>query len=151
MSSTIALGALIIAAFNAAVAAFGGLRWWRVEPSRAFWPLLRGAQVASALYAGACGAVALAGRTPEDGLFWLYVLLPLAVAFVGEQLRILSAQTVLDARDLPDARAVGTLPEAEQRSVVLQIVRRELGVMAISAAVAAFLLVRAAATAHGFA
>ena len=64
-------------------------------------------------------------------------MLPVAVGFVAEQLRLASAQTVLDARDLEDAQAVGALPEAEQRSVVAAILRRELGVMAAAALVIA--------------
>ena len=35
------------------------------------------------------------------------------------------------------------LPDAEQRSIVLQIVRREIGVMTLAALVAAFLALRA--------
>ena len=37
---------------------------------------------------------------------------------------------MLDARGLADAQAVGALAADEQRSVVLAIVRREIGVMA---------------------
>jgi hypothetical protein len=69
---------------------------------------------------------------------------------VAEQLRVISAQTILDRRELADAQAVGELGEAEQRAVVAEIVRRELGVMAISALVVVFLALRAAGTAHGF-
>ena len=72
------------------------------------------------------------------------------MAFVGEQLRVSSAQTVLDQRGLAGAEAVGRLPEREQRGVVAQIVRREIGVMATSALVVVFLALRAASTAHGF-
>jgi hypothetical protein len=69
---------------------------------------------------------------------------------VAEQLRVISAQTILDRRELADARAVGELPEDEQRSVVAEIMRRELGVMTLSALVVVFLALRAAGTAHGF-
>jgi hypothetical protein len=62
---------------------------------------------------------------------------------------VLAAQTVLDARGLEDAQAVGRLAEREQRSVVLQIVRRELGVMALAAGVIAFLALRALVESHG--
>jgi hypothetical protein len=55
-----------------------------------------------------------------------------------------SAEQVLENRELPDAQAVGALPEAEQRSVVVAIMRRELGVMALAALVVAFLSLRAA-------
>jgi hypothetical protein len=137
------------AAINLAAAVWGGIRWWQVEASRWFWPLLRAGQAAAVGFAVFCGVAALLGHEPDDGLFWLYVALPLAVAFIAEQLRILSAQTVLDARGLDDAQAVGSLPESDQRSVVLQIVRREMGVMAAGAAAVAFLLARAALTSGG--
>jgi hypothetical protein len=45
---------------------------------------------------------------------------------------------------------VGRLPEEQQRRVVIEIVRREIGVMALSALVVVFLALRAAGTAHGF-
>jgi hypothetical protein len=93
------------------------------------------------------GVAAVTGFTPTQGLFWLYALLPVAVGFVAEQFRAASAQTVLDARDLEDAEAVGRLDEAGQRSVVLAILRRELGVMTLAAIVVAFLALRAYGTA----
>jgi hypothetical protein len=93
------------------------------------------------------GVLAASGMDPDDNLYWLYALLPVAVGFVAEQLRLVSAQAVLDTRGLEDAQAVGRLPEADQRSVVLQIVRRELGVMAAAALVTTFLALRALGTA----
>jgi hypothetical protein len=54
---------------------------------------------------------------------------------------------VLDARGLEDAQAVGRLDERGQRSVVLAILRREMGVVALSAAVVTFLSLRALGTA----
>ena len=112
---TVAL-ALITAAANLVAGGYGALRWYRVEPDRAFWLLLRAAQavaVAFALYAG--GSWLLGDRSLSGDLFELYALLPVAVAFVAEQLRLVSAQTVMDARGIEDAQAVGELPEAEQR------------------------------------
>ncbi|HEU4657265.1 MAG TPA: hypothetical protein VFR97_07060 [Capillimicrobium sp.] len=149
MRDVVVTVAYAAAAINLAAALWGGWRWWKVEPSGAFWVMLRGGQVAAAAFALLAGIAALAGHRPDDSLFWLYVALPLGVAFVAEQLRILSAQTVLDARGLEDARAVGRLPDADQRSVVLAIVRREMGVMAAEAAAVAFLLARAAMTSGG--
>jgi hypothetical protein len=130
----------------AAAGLLGAWRWWRGGPSPAFWRLLRAAQATLVVDVALGGALLLAGRRPSDNLHYLYGLLPLAVGFVAEQLRLASAQTVLDARGLPDAQAVGRLPADDQRSVVLQIVRRELGVMAAAALVIAFLAVRALAT-----
>jgi hypothetical protein len=56
---------------------------------------------------------------------------------------------VLDARGLPDAQAMRDLTDAEQRSIVLQIARRELGVMVLAAAVVCFLALRAAGQTGG--
>ena len=69
---------------------------------------------------------------------------------MAEQLRVLSAQAVLDQRGLEGAAEVGRLPESEQQRVVGEVLRRELGVMTISAYVVAGLALRAASTAHGF-
>jgi hypothetical protein len=139
--------ALAVAALNAVAALFGAWRWWTVAPSRTFWVLARAGQAAAIALAVVAGVGAVTGFHPADGLFWLYALLPVAVGFVAEQLRAASAQTVLDARGLDDARAVGRLDEAGQRSVVLAILRRELGVMALAAVVVAFLALRAYGTA----
>jgi hypothetical protein len=140
-----AVGAAVTVLFWAA-GLLGGWRWWRVEPSPLFWRLLRAAQGLLVLEAALGGILLLAGRRPDDGLHYLYGLLPLAVGFVAEQLRLAAADTVLAARDLPSAQAVGSLPEAEQRSVVAAILRRELGVLAAGALVAGGLCIRAALT-----
>jgi hypothetical protein len=148
-------GALALAALNALAALLGGWCWYRGEvvdrePIRVFWVLLRVAQGGAVLYALAVGVLVATGRDTGEQLFYLYALLPLAVGFVAEQLRLASAQTILDQRGLQSAREVGGLPAAEQRAVVTAIVHRELGVMALSAVVVVFLALRAAATAHGF-
>jgi hypothetical protein len=147
MHDVAALAALVVAALNALAALFGAWRWWTVAPSRAFWVLARTGQAAAIALAVVAGVGAVTGFEPADGLFWLYALLPVAVGFVAEQFRAASAQTVLDARDLEDAQAVGRLDAAGQRSVVLAILRRELGVMALAAIVVAFLALRAYGTA----
>lgn len=138
------LAAIATLAANAAAAAYAGLRWWQVQASEAVWPLLRFGQVVAGLQALVAGVLFVAGFRPDDGLYWLYALLPVAIGFVAEQLRIASAEQVLETRDLTDAQAVGALPEAQQRSVVLAVVRREMGVMALAALVVALLALRAA-------
>ena len=138
------IGAFAVLALNGAAGAFAGLRWWQVQPSAAVWPLLRAGQAVAGLQAVVAGGLYVAGYRPADELYWLYALLPVAIGFVAEQLRIASAEQVLETRDLPDAQAVGALPESEQRSVVLAVVRREIGVMALAALVVAFLGLRAA-------
>ena len=143
METLATITALLAAVLNGVAGVWGSWRWWTVEPSQTFWRLVRAGQAAAVALALAAGVAYVSGSRPDDGLFWLYALLPSAIGFFAEQFRILSAQTVLDARGLPDAAAVGGLPAAEQRSVVLQIVRREMGVMALGALVAAFLALRA--------
>lgn len=143
-------GAVALAVLNALPAALGAWRWYRGESSRGFWTALRVAQAGALAYAVAVGVLAAAGRSSSEHLFYLYALLPLAVSFVAEQLRVASAQTILDQRELPDAQAVGGLPQDEQHAIVAAIVRREMGVMTLSAMVVIFLAWRAAETAHGF-
>lgn len=150
MSGFAVWGAAVVAVANALPAALGAWRWYREQSSRGFWIALRVAQAVALAYAIAVGVLAAVGRSPSEQLFYLYALLPLAVAFVAEQLRLASAQTILDQRGLENAQAVGGLPEPEQHAIVAAIVRREMGVMALSALVVVFLAWRAAETAHGF-
>jgi len=137
------IAAIVTLAVNGAAAAYAGLRWWQVQASDAVWPLLRLGQAVAGAQALVAGVLFVAGLRPDD-LYWLYALLPVAIGFVAEQLRIASAEQVLENRELPDAQAVGALPEAQQHSVVLAVVRREMGVMALAALVVAFLALRAA-------
>jgi hypothetical protein len=138
--------ALLVAISNGIAGAVSAWLWWRVEPHRFAWVLIRIGQGFAIVQAVGAGVLAATGLHPSDGLYWLYALLPVAVGFVAEQLRLASAQAVLDARELENAQAVGRLPDAEQQSIVLQIVRRELGVMAAAALVSAFLALRALGT-----
>ena len=131
-------------AANAVAGAYAGWRWWQVRPSGAIWPLLRAAQAVAVVQAVVAGVLFAAGYEPDDGLYWLYALLPVAIGLIAEQLRIASAEQVLENRGLQDAQAVGELDEQQQRSIVLAIVRREVGVVALAAGVVAFLALRAA-------
>ncbi len=138
----VALGVLLVVS-SAVAGLFGAWRWYRVEPSQAFWTLLRISQAVVVLTALQGGVLVLLGRD-ADGLHLLYGALPLAISFIAEQLRLAAAQTVLDARGLESASAMRELPDSDQRSIVLQIVRREMGVMAASALVVCVLGLRAA-------
>jgi hypothetical protein len=142
----IAVHAAVGGAMALLFAAAGGLgawRWWRVEASDGFWRLLRAAQVVMVLQAALGGVLLLAGARPADDLHYVYGLLPLGVSFVAEQLRITSAETVLAARGLESAQDMRALDEDAQRSIVLAIVRREIGVMALAALVILGLALRA--------
>jgi hypothetical protein len=138
----IAIGAALIAV-NALAAVWGGWRWHRREPSRAFWALLRTGQ-ALVLLAALDGLMLVLEDHDLPSLHLVYGLTPIAVAFFAEQLRFESARTVLDRKGLESARDVGGLPEPEQRALVLDIVCREMGIMAVSAGVVALLGLRAA-------
>ena len=142
MSGLIAPIALVVAAVNAAAAVLGFVR----VGQRTFWPVLRAGQAGAAVLAAVAGVAALTGDGPSDGLFWLYALLPLAVGLIGEQLRLASAETVLEARGLENAEAMRRLPAHDQEDIVVAILRREMTVMACSAGVVAFLALRAATT-----
>jgi hypothetical protein len=138
------LGVITIV-LSGAAALWGGWCWWRVQNSRWFWWVLRASQGAIVLEAALGGVLLLAGHK-SPGLHTLYGVLPLFVGFVAEQFRVSTAQMVLDKQGFESAQAVGELPEADQRAVVVMILRRELGVMALAALVNTVLLARAAMT-----
>jgi hypothetical protein len=129
----------------AAAGAWGAWCWWRVHASPWFWRLLRASQVAVVVQA-ALGGVLLLMHRKAPGLHVLYGVLPLFVSFIAEQLKISSAQMVLDQRGYESAAAVGRLPAEQQQEVVTTILQRELGVMVLAVLVNVVLLARAAMT-----
>ena len=132
-----ALGYVLIGV-NALAGLLGGWRWWQGRPTRLFWPLLRAGQLLVVLQAAGGGVLLLEGRSLPR-LHLIYGLVPLAVAFLAEQLRLASADTILQQRGLEGSADVAKLPPSEQRELVSLIVRRETGVMAASALVVALL------------
>jgi hypothetical protein len=138
----IALGVALIAV-NAAAGLYGAFAWWRDVPSPGFWPLLRIGQVL-VLVEALDGAILLLSGKDLPPLHLIYGLVPLAVSFVAEQLRLTAAETVLGQRDLEGRADVEKLTPAEQQVLVRDILRREMGVMAASAVIVALLGVRAA-------
>jgi hypothetical protein len=141
----IVLGVAVMAT-SLAAGLWGAWLWWRAEPQPAFWPLLRTSQVILVAQVIVGGVLLALGKQPAN-LHLLYGLLPLGVSFVAEQLRLVAADQVLQRRDMETAREMERLPESEQRLIVLEIVRRETGVMAASALVIFVLALRAAGVA----
>jgi hypothetical protein len=141
----IVVGILAIASSSGA-GLYGAWCWWRGVPATWFWRLLRVAQATIVLQATLGGVLVLLGHKPPS-LHVIYGLLPLLVSFIGEQLRIASAQMILDSQGFESAAEVGELPEEEQHVVVHAIVQREVGVMTLAALVMVVLLARAAGTA----
>ena len=127
---------------NLLAGAIGLYTWWWGPPVPGFWPLLRLGQALVAIVALQGVVLQLQGADLPE-LHLVYGLVPLGVSFIAEQLRIVSAQTVLDQRGLEGSSAVRELPEDEQRAIVRAIVHREVGVMAASALVVAVLAARA--------
>jgi hypothetical protein len=141
----IAVGVLAIAC-NSVAAVWGAWCWWRGVSPVWFWRVLRAGQAVIVLQAALGGVLVLIGYKPPS-LHVIYGLLPLLVSFIAEQLRVGSAQMVLDSQGFESAADVGELPEEEQHAVVHTIVRREVGVMTLAAFVIVVLLARAAGTA----
>ena len=140
----IAVGVITIV-LAAGAAGWGGWCWWRVRTSTWFWRILRASQVAVVVQA-ALGGVLLLTHRKAPGLHVLYGVLPLLVSFIAEQLKISSAQMVLDQRGFESSAAVAKLPAEEQQDVVVTILQREVGVMVLAAIVNVVLLARAAMT-----
>ncbi len=135
----IAVGVLLIT-LNAAAGLTGGIAWYRDRPSIPFWYLLRAAQAAVFLQALIGGLLVVTNHEPEEGLHYLYGILPLVVSFIAEGARLDAAQREVGDLD-PE-----TLSTDEQESLALAIVRREMGIMAVSCGVIFFLGLRAAGT-----
>jgi heme A synthase len=135
----IAVGVLLIA-LNAAAGLVGGIAWYRNRASIPFWYLLRAAQVAVFLQALLGGLLVVTDHEPKEGLHYLYGILPLVVSFIAEGARADAAHREVGDLD-PE-----TLTTDEQESLALAIVRREMGIMAVSCGVIFFLGLRAAGT-----
>lgn len=125
----------------------GAVAWLRRAPSTWFWRMLRSGQACVAIEAALGGVLLLTGEKATN-LHYLYGALPLVVALIAEQLRLSAARLVLDSHELEDAQAVGRLPMAEQRQIVIAIMRREIGSMTLAALVVVALLARAATVVH---
>ncbi len=135
----IAVGFTVIA-LNLAAGAVGGLAWYRKLPSIPFWYLLRAAQVSVFLQALLGGLLVVTNHEPSDDLHYVYGILPLVVSFIAEGARAGAAERELGETDFE------SLPADEQQSIGLAIVRREMGIMAVSCGVILFLALRAAFT-----
>jgi hypothetical protein len=127
---------------NGLAALLGLVAWLRRTNSRAFWTALRSGQALIILEAVTGAALLLDGKALPR-LHLIYGLIPIAVAFIAEQLRYTATPTVLDQHDLETSEDVRKLPEKEQQALVVEIVRREVATMAASAAVVVLLALRA--------
>ncbi len=135
----IAVGCAVIL-LNLAAGAIGGVAWYRNQASIPFWYLLRIAQVSVFLQALLGGLLVVTNHKAAEDLHYLYGILPLVVSFIAEGARTGAAQREIGEIDFE------ALPAETQQSIALQIVRREMGIMAVSCGVIFFLALRAATT-----
>ena len=134
----IVLGVAVVVV-NLAAGLLGAYKWHKDEHSHAFWPLLRTGQALVVIEA-IDGAVLLLMGQQLPRLHLIYGLVPLGVQFIAEQLRLTSAQAILDQRGVASAH---DLAPDDAEHAALDILRREMGVMAASALVVAALGLRA--------
>ena len=137
------LGVAVIA-LNLLAGAWGGIAWIQQRPSVSFWYILRAAQVSVVLQVLAGGILVLLGEEATGALHYIYGLAPLLVSLLADGARAGAAERELGDTDFP------ALPRERQRTIALAIVRREMGIMALSAWVIFFLALRAAGTSTAF-
>lgn len=135
----IAVGCAVIL-LNLGAGALGGIAWYRERPSIPFWYLLRAAQASVLVQVMLGGLLVFTGHKPAESLHYLYGILPLFVSLLAEGARTGAAQRELSGLDFE------ALSGEAQESVALAIVRREMGIMAVSCGVIFFLALRAAST-----
>jgi hypothetical protein len=130
-----------IAAFVASTvaAAWGGVAWLRSDPSTAFWPILRVAQVLVVANAALVGLLLLQGGDgAPDGLHIFYGVFPVVVNVFAEGLRVNAA-----AMELAEVEDVENLSRRDQVLVARRVVLREIGIMTIGTLMTVTLLSRA--------
>src|SRR5919197_4920911 len=132
----IAVGIAVIAA-NLIAGGWGAAAWIRRRPSVGFWYALRVAQVFVVLQVGLGAILLLSGREAPSALHYLYGVLPLLVSLLAEGVRAGAAERELVGLDFE------SLPRDRRRLIALEIVRRETGVMSVSALVIFLLALRA--------
>jgi hypothetical protein len=131
---------IAVLATNLVAGSWGGIAWLRRQPAVGFWYALRVAQVVVVLQVGLGAILLLSGREASSGLHYLYGVLPVVVSLLAEGARAGAAERELVGLDFE------SLPRERQRDIAFAIVRRETGIMAVSALVIFLLALRAATT-----
>ena len=131
-------------ASNAVAGLWGGIAWLRNHPAVGFWYALRVAQVAVVVQVMLGALLLLLNHQSPDELHYLYGVLPIVVSLLAEAIRAGAGERELEGLDFE------ALPRDRQRTIALAIVRREMGIMAVSALVIVFLALRAAGTSTWF-
>ncbi len=129
---------IAVLATSLAAGVWGGVVWYLRRPSVGFWYVLRAAQAAVVIQVAIGGLLLLLGREAVDDLHYVYGVLPVLISLLAEGARSIANEHELEGLDFE------SLPRARQRAVAAAIVRRETGIMAVSALVIFGLALRAA-------
>jgi uncharacterized membrane protein len=132
-----------VLATNLVAGVWGGLAWLRERPAVGFWYALRIAQAAVVVQVMLGAILVLTGQQAIDDLHYVYGVLPLVVTLLAEGARAGAAERELTGLDFD------SLPTERQRLIAFAIVRRETGIMSVSALVVFGLALRAAGTSGG--
>jgi hypothetical protein len=103
-----------------------------------FWYVLRAAQAAVIAQVLLGALLLVGGQEATDGLHYMYGAAPLVVNLFAEGMRVNAAGREIGERDFE------TLAAGEQHAIALRIVRREMGIMTLSALLIVAFAVRAA-------
>jgi len=144
MASVHLVVGVALIALNLTAFALGGIAWIRKRASIPFWYVLRAAQVSVFIQALLGALLLFTGHQAPEDLHYLYGILPLFISFIAEGARAGAAQ-----REIGDLDFEGLSVDTQQ-AIALAIVRREMGIMAVSCGVIFFLALRAAATSSAF-
>jgi ABC-type phosphate transport system auxiliary subunit len=131
-------------ALNLLAGVWGGVAWMRENASIAFWYLLRAAQVSVFVQVMLGSLLVVTGHEAADGLHYVYGVLPLPISLLAEAARTGAAEREIGELEFE------TLPDDQQRTIALAIVRREMGIMTVSCLVIFLLALRAAGTSSAF-
>lgn len=141
MSGLHALLGLGVLGANLLAGIWGAIAWVRDTASRAFWYLLRGAQIVVVAQVLLGLSLIATGRSAPDGLHIVYGVSPLVIALVTEAMRVGASQ-----RELEEVDDVHALERDEQVALARRMVKREMGVMTVGLLMIVTLALRAYVT-----
>ena len=132
------LGVAVLA-LNLGAGAWGAVAWLTERASLFFWYVLRASQAAVVLQVAFGAILLLFGYEAKDPIHYMYGASPLLVNLFAEGMRAGAAH-----HELPEGVDFQALGGGEQRTIALRIVRREMGIMTVSALLIAAFAFRAA-------
>jgi hypothetical protein len=132
-----------VVTLNLVAGVWGAVAWIRSRPSVWFWYLLRVAQASVVLQVLLGVLLLIAGHEPKEDIHYMYGVLPLVVNMFAEGMRVNAAQQEVGEVEFD------TLAAADQRTIALRIVRKEMAIMTLASLLVVVLAVRAAQVSGG--